>query len=212
MKMRSVFALFTTVLLACGCASAQSESNALNSAPDDAANTAVAAENAGEEPAKKADEAPAKAKIVDEKQLPQVLLQTSKGDVVLELYEDQAPNTVANFVNLVEKGFYDGLKFHRVLDKFMAQGGCPKGTGTGGPGYNIKCECYRPDAKKHERGVIAMAHAGKDTGGSQFYITFIAPDWLDKKHTVFGKVIKGMDNVDKFSRTEDRAAKPEVIK
>ena len=133
--------------------------------------------------------------------LPQVLLKTSKGDVTLELFEDEAPNTVANFVNLVEKGFYDGLKFHRVLDGFMAQGGCPLGTGTGGPGYKIKCECDSPKARKHDRGVIAMAHAGKDTGGSQFYITFGAPKWLDGKHTVFGRVIKGMDVVDSFNRS-----------
>jgi cyclophilin family peptidyl-prolyl cis-trans isomerase len=143
-----------------------------------------------------------KVKIVDNKELPQVLLSTSKGDVVLELYEDQAPNTVANFISLVEKGFYDGLKFHRVIEDFMAQGGCPKGTGTGGPGYNIKCECVRKDHKKHERGVIAMAHAGRDTGGSQFYITFVKTAHLDGKHTVFGKVIKGMDNVDKLTRTQ----------
>jgi cyclophilin family peptidyl-prolyl cis-trans isomerase len=149
-----------------------------------------------------------KVKIVDEKELPQVLLQTSKGDVLLELYEDQAPNTVANFVSLVEKGFYDGLKFHRVIDGFMAQGGCPKGTGTAGPGYNIKCECYRKDHKKHERGVISMAHAGRDTGGSQFFITFDKTQHLDGKHTVFGKVIKGMENVDKLARTQDESGRP----
>ena len=137
----------------------------------------------------------------DAKKLPQVLLETSKGPVLLELYEDEAPNTVANFVNLVEKGFYDGLTFHRVLDGFMAQGGCPNGRGTGGPGYKIKCECYRDDARKHERGVIAMAHAGKDTGGSQFYITFVKTPHLDGKHTVFGRVVEGMENIDKFNRT-----------
>lgn len=147
----------------------------------------------------------------DAKKLPQVLLETSKGDVLIELYEDEAPNTVANFVNLVEKGYYDGLKFHRVIDGFMAQGGCPKGTGTGGPGYNIKCECYRDDARKHARGVIAMAHAGRDTGGSQFYIAYKATPWLDGKHTVFGQVIEGMDVVDKFNRTADGGA-AEVIK
>jgi cyclophilin family peptidyl-prolyl cis-trans isomerase len=143
-----------------------------------------------------------KVKTVGDKENPQVLLETGQGDVVLELYEDAAPNTVANFINLVEKGFYDGLKFHRVIEDFMAQGGCPKGTGTGGPGYHIKCECYSKDAKKHERGVIAMAHAGRDTGGSQFYITYIKTDWLDGKHTVFGRVIKGMENVDKLAKTQ----------
>jgi len=143
--------------------------------------------------------------------LPQVLLETSKGDVLLELYEDEAPNTVANFINLVEKGFYDGLTFHRVIDGFMAQGGCPKGDGTGGPGYRIKCECYRPDARKHERGVISMAHAGRDTGGSQFFITFVKTPHLDGRHTVFGHVIKGMDVVDKLNRTS-AGVEPDTIK
>ena len=137
----------------------------------------------------------------DETKLPQVLLETSKGPVVLELYEDEAPNTVANFISLVEKGFYDGLSFHRVIDGFMAQGGDPTGRGTGGPGYKIACECYRDDARKHERGVIAMAHAGKDTGGSQFYITFVKTPHLDGRHTVFGRVIEGMENIDKLNRT-----------
>ncbi len=97
----------------------------------------------------------------------------------------------------------------------MAQGGDPKGVGSGGPGYTIACECYRPDARKHQRGSLSMAHAGRDTGGSQFYITFIAPTWLDGKHTVFGQVIKGMDVVDSFQRTENNGrpngAKPDKI-
>lgn len=144
--------------------------------------------------------------------LPQVLLKTSKGDVLLELYEDEAPNTVANFIFLVEKGYYDGLKFHRVLDGFMAQGGCPIGNGTGGPGYSIKCECNRKDFRKHERGALSMAHAGKDTGGSQFFITFRATPHLDGKHTVFGHVIGGMDVVDKFNRVSpDDTDKAETI-
>jgi cyclophilin family peptidyl-prolyl cis-trans isomerase len=140
---------------------------------------------------------------------PQVLLKTSKGDVLLELYEDEAPNAVANFVNLVEKKFYDGLIIHRVIADFMAQGGCPDGRGTGGPGYKIACECYSPKARKHERGVIAMAHAGRNTGGSQFYITYIRTPHLDGKHTVFGRVVKGMDVVDSFnvSRTGKPAEK-----
>lgn len=142
--------------------------------------------------------------------LPQVLLKTSKGDVLLELYEDEAPNTVANFISLVEKGFYDGLKFHRVIEGFMAQGGDPKGTGSGGPGYTIPCECTRPDHRKHERGVISMAHRGRDTGGSQFYITFQATPHLDGKHTVFGHVIKGMDVIDKLTITGP-GVKPDVI-
>jgi cyclophilin family peptidyl-prolyl cis-trans isomerase len=146
----------------------------------------------------------------NEDDLPQVLLKTSKGDVVIELYEDEAPNTVANFVSLVEDKFYDGLTFHRVIEGFMAQGGCPKGTGSGGPGYAIACECNQKNARKHGRGSLSMAHAGKDTGGSQFFITFDATPHLDGKHTVFGKVIKGMDVVDKFSRT-DSGGKPDKI-
>src|SRR5687767_10822724 len=141
----------------------------------------------------------AQEKEKSKEKLPQVLLKTTKGDVLIELYEDEAPNTVANFVSLVEKGFYDGLTFHRVLDGFMAQGGCPKGTGTGGPGYHIKCECYREDARKHERGVLSMTHAGRDTGGSHFFITFLKTPHLDGKHTVFARVIEGMDVVDKFN-------------
>jgi cyclophilin family peptidyl-prolyl cis-trans isomerase len=193
MNSRNVTSIAATILFACVWASAPAQEKASEAAKE------------------------RKVKIVDDKELPQVLLQTSQGDVVLELFEDNAPNTVANFVSLVEKGFYDGLKFHRVIDDFMAQGGDPKGNGTGGPGYNIKCECYRRDAKKHERGVIAMAHAGRDTGGSQFYITFVRTSHLDGKHTVFGRVIKGMENVDKLTKTQigDRSVpgvKHDVIK
>lgn len=139
---------------------------------------------------------------------PVVLLRTTKGDVIVELYEDEAPNTVANFVSLVEKGFYNGLKFHRVLDGFMAQGGCPKGDGTSGPGYSIACECARSNAVKHGRGSLSMAHAGKDTGGSQFFITFKATTFLDGKHTVFGQVVQGMDVVDRFQRMDPEKPNP----
>ncbi|HEX3869439.1 MAG TPA: peptidylprolyl isomerase [Pirellulales bacterium] len=143
--------------------------------------------------------------------LPQILLKTTKGDVVIELYEDEAPNTVANFVNLVEKGFYNGLAFHRVIDGFMAQGGDPEGTGAGGPGYTIACECYKPGARKHARGALSMAHAGRDTGGSQFFITFADTAHLNGKHTVFGHVIKGMEVVDSFNRTDSKTVRPDRI-
>jgi cyclophilin family peptidyl-prolyl cis-trans isomerase len=136
--------------------------------------------------------------------LPQVLLKTSQGDVLIELYEDEAPNTVANFISLVEKKYYDGLMFHRVIDGFMAQGGDPTGTGGGGPGYAIRCECERPDARKHQRGTLSMAHAGKDTGGSQFFLTFVPTPHLDGRHTVFGQVVQGMENVDKLKRRDPR--------
>lgn len=143
-------------------------------------------------------------------ELPQVQLETSQGKVLLDLFEDEAPNTVANFISLVEKGFYNGLTFHRVIDKFMAQAGCPKGTGTGGPGYHIACECYRPDRHIHERGAISMAHAGRDTGGSQFFVTFTKTPHLDEKHTVFGQVVEGMEAIDRLTRTGG-AAKPDRI-
>jgi cyclophilin family peptidyl-prolyl cis-trans isomerase len=146
--------------------------------------------------------------------LPRVRLTTSKGEILLELFENEAPDTVGNFVSLVEKGFYDGLVFHRVLPGFMAQGGCPEGTGTGGPGYNIYCECYKDDYRKHFRGTLSMAHAGRDTGGSQFFITFVPTPQLNGKHTAFGRVIEGMDVLAKIQRIDPtgEGAKPEPDK
>jgi cyclophilin family peptidyl-prolyl cis-trans isomerase len=132
--------------------------------------------------------------------LPRVLLKTSKGDIKLELFENEAPNTVANFTSLVEAGFYKDVPFHRVLSGFMAQGGDPKGNGQGGPGYNIACECYKPDHREHFRGTLSMAHAGRDTGGSQFFLTFVPTVSLNGKHTVFGRVIGGMDVVARLQR------------
>ncbi len=120
------------------------------------------------------------------------IIETDKGNIVLELFENDAPNTVANFVKLINKGYYNGLKFHRVIPNFMVQGGCPVGNGTGGPGYTIKCEI---NSKKHTTGTLSMAHAGKDTGGSQFFITHSPQPHLDGVHTVFGQVIEGMDVV-----------------
>ena len=132
--------------------------------------------------------------------LPRVLMKTSQGDMEIELFENEAPNTVLNFITLVDKGFYNGLKFHRVLPGFMAQGGDPKGDGSGGPGYKIPCECYRPDLRLHYRGSLSMAHAGRDTGGSQFFLTFVPTKHLDGKHTVFGRVISGFDVLAKLKR------------
>ena len=124
-------------------------------------------------------------------------IETSKGTMVLELFDDDAPGTVANFVKLSNDGFYNGLKFHRVIPEFMIQGGCPKGDVTGGPGYKIPCEL---DGQKqfHDRGVISMAHAGRNTGGSQFFICHSRRNTahLDRNHTVFGKVIENVDVVD----------------
>ena len=119
---------------------------------------------------------------------------TDRGPIKVELAADKAPLTVANFVNLAQRGFYDGLKFHRVINDFMVQGGCPQGTGTGGPGYRFEDEAN--NGLRHERGVLSMANAGPNTNGSQFFITHVATPWLDGKHTVFGKVVEGLDAVD----------------
>lgn len=124
---------------------------------------------------------------------PRVLMKTTKGEMVLELYQADAPGTVKNFLDLINKGFYNGLSFHRVIANFMIQGGCPRGDGTGGPGYKIKCEI---NPNKHVRGTLSMAHAGKDTGGSQFFICHSPQSHLDGVHTVFGRVIEGLEVVD----------------
>jgi len=137
--------------------------------------------------------------------LPRVKMQTTEGTMIIELYENQAPNTVANFISLVENGFYDGVPFHRVIGNFMAQGGDPTGTGGGGPGYTIKCECYRDDARMHFRGTLSMAHAGRDTGGSQFFLTFLPTPHLNGKHTAFGRVIEGLDVMAKLNRVDPRS-------
>jgi len=128
------------------------------------------------------------------------------GEVILDLFDQDAPNTVANFEKLVNEGFYNGLTFHRVIPGFVAQGGCPTGNGTGGPGYQINCEI---NPNKHERGSLAMAHAGRNTGGSQFYIAYQPQPHLDGGHTVFGKVAKGMEFVDAF-KGGDKMEKVEV--
>src|SRR6476646_7882942 len=114
------------------------------------------------------------------------IMKTAKCTINLELFDQDAPNTVKNFTDLANKGFYDGLTFHRVIPDFMIQGGCPQGTGTGGPGYKIKCETAG-NPNKHLAGSLSMAHAGKDTGGSQFFICHSSQPHLDGKHTVFGR-------------------------
>ena len=135
------------------------------------------------------------------------------GAIAIELFDDDAPKTVANFKKLAEDGFYDGVIFHRVIPDFMIQGGDPTGTGTGGPGYTFEDEI---NARKVVRGALAMANAGPNTNGSQFFIVTIgAADWLDGKHTVFGKVTDGMDTVDAIEATPtgagDRPVEPQVI-
>jgi cyclophilin family peptidyl-prolyl cis-trans isomerase len=160
------------------------------------------------------DEQKIREKEAKEDNLPRVKIQTSKGDIVVELFENEAPDTVGNFISLVEKKFYNGLTFHRVLKQFMAQGGCPSGDGTGGPDYNIFCECYKDNYRRHFRGSLSMAHAGRDTGGSQFFLTFVPTTQLNGRHTVFGRVIEGMDVLAKLQRIdpEDKGSKPETDK
>jgi peptidyl-prolyl cis-trans isomerase B (cyclophilin B) len=119
-------------------------------------------------------------------------IKTNKGDINLKLFADLTPVTVANFVNLAKRGFYNGLKFHRVIDEFMIQGGCPFGTGTGGPGYNFKDE-FVPELKHSKPGILSMANAGPGTNGSQFFITHVPTPWLDGKHSVFGEVMSAQD-------------------
>lgn len=149
------------------------------------------------------------AKLEGDQALPRVVFETTKGKIVIELFEDHAPNTVANFISLVEGKKYDGIKFHRVINGFMAQGGDPNtlnddpsDDGKGGPGYSIKCECHDPKLtpRMHFRGTLSMAHAGRDSGGSQFFITHLPTPWLNVQkdaetggHTVFGRVVEGLE-------------------
>jgi peptidyl-prolyl cis-trans isomerase B (cyclophilin B) len=141
------------------------------------------------------------------------LIQTSEGDIEINFFDDAAPKTVANFQKLAGEGFYDGLVFHRVIKDFMIQGGCPQGTGTGGPGYTFEDEF---NDHKIVRGALAMANAGPNTNGSQFFIVTIpAADWLDGKHTVFGEVASGMEVVDAIENSDtdgrDAPIEPKLI-
>jgi len=139
---------------------------------------------------------------------------TNHGDFTVELFDDRAPLTAKNFRDLAEKGYYDGLVFHRVIDGFMIQGGCPKGTGTGGPGYTIKDE-FHPELKHASEGILSMANAGPNTGGSQFFITLAPTPWLDRKHAIFGQVTAGLDVVRIIGKVKtgasDRPAEPVVM-
>ena len=122
-------------------------------------------------------------------------ISTSRGDIQIELYADKVPNTVANFVKLAADGFYDGLSFHRVIDDFMVQTGCPEGSGRGGPGYQFEDE-FDAELRHDGPGILSMANSGPNSNGSQFFITHVATPWLDDKHSVFGRVIDGQDVVD----------------
>ena len=139
------------------------------------------------------------------------IIYTEKGEMEVNFFPEDAPNTVENFVQLAKDGFYDGLKFHRVIPDFVIQGGCPKGDGTGGPGYQIDCE-LDGDNQYHDKGVLSMAHAGRDTGGSQFFICHNRQNTahLDGNHTVFGKVVSGLDVIDDI-RQGDLIQKIEIV-
>ncbi len=139
-------------------------------------------------------------------------IHTEKGMMKVEFYEKDAPKTVENFVNLSESGFYDGLTFHRVIPNFVIQGGCPDGTGAGGPGYTIDCE-LTGDNQYHDRGVLSMAHAGRNTGGSQFFICHNRTNTqhLDRNHTCFGKVVEGVEVIDDI-RAGDKINKIIIVK
>src|SRR5512136_1528856 len=139
---------------------------------------------------------------VSQSKAPKILLNTSMGDITLQLYDDM-PITAGNFQKLVEKGFYDGTIFHRIIDGFMIQGGDPTGTGRGGPGYAIKDEFTKHN--KNHRGTISMANAGPNTGGSQFFINLVDNNYLDKAHPVFGKVVEGMDVIDAMAKVKKGA-------
>jgi peptidyl-prolyl cis-trans isomerase B (cyclophilin B) len=138
-------------------------------------------------------------------------IHTEKGVMKVNFFEEDAPNTVENFCKLAKSGFYDNLTFHRVIPNFVIQGGCPNGTGAGGPGYSIKCETSGNN-QYHDRGVLSMAHAGKDTGGSQFFICHNRQNTqhLDRRHTVFGKVVEGVEVVD-LIRQGDKILKIEIF-
>ena len=130
-------------------------------------------------------------------------IHTNKGLLKVKFYEEDAPGTVENFVKLAKSGFYDGLTFHRVISDFVIQGGCPDGTGAGGPGYSIKCE-LDGDNQYHDKGVLSMAHAGRDTGGSQFFICHNRQNTkhLDRRHTCFGKIYEGLDVIDNIRKND----------
>jgi len=129
------------------------------------------------------------------------IFDTNKGSFKIELYGNKAPMTVGNFIKLVEKGFYNGCIFHRVIPDFMIQGGCPHGTGRGGPGWTIKDE-FHPDLKHDSKGILSMANAGPNTGGSQFFITVAPTPWLDNHHSIFGKVTEGMEIIENISKVQ----------
>jgi peptidylprolyl isomerase len=145
-------------------------------------------------------------KMVENKK---VKFETNQGDILIEIYSEKMPITAGNFEKLVSEGFYDGVIFHRIIEGFMIQGGDPDGTGMGGPGYTIKDEFTNTDLDKNDKGTLSMANAGPNTGGSQFFINLVNNNYLDGRHPVFGKVVEGMDVVDKIAKVQtDEMDKP----
>lgn len=175
--------------------------------------TGCSGSNVNQAPSQNADNSP-KAQVTSGKNSI-ALFETSKGNFKVELFEDKAPQTTKNFISLVNKGFYNGLIFHRVIDGFMIQGGDPNGNGTGGPGYKIPDE-FNKDLRHSSEGILSMANAGPNTGGSQFFITLAATPWLDNKHAVFGKVTEGIEVVRAIGKVktgaQDKPVEPVVIK
>lgn len=133
-----------------------------------------------------------------------VTMETSEGTVTITLFDDLVPRTTQNFKDLIHKGFYDGLVFHRIIKDFMIQGGCPKGTGTGGPGYKFEDE-FHPELRHDRPGLLSMANSGPNTNGSQFFITTVPTPWLDDRHSIFGEVSEGMDVIRKIDGVETRS-------
>ena len=145
---------------------------------------------------------------------PTAIFETNKGTFKAEIFQDKVPMTANNFINLAKSGFYNNLTFHRIIADFMIQGGDPKGDGTGGPGYEIRDE-FNPSLKHSSKGILSMANAGSDTGGSQFFITLVPTPWLDSKHAIFGKVTEGIDVVDAIGKLKtgqnDKPLSPVII-
>ncbi len=193
-------ALILTLLFLAGCVSYGSKEAVLNEEVIEE-NVTIEIKNGTEEI------------IGEESNMVQVKLETNHGDIVIELFNEM-PITAGNFEKLVLKGYYDGVVFHRIIENFMIQGGDPTGTGTGGPGYEIKDEFTGTDLDKNNRGTLSMANAGPNTGGSQFFINLVNNNFLDGKHPVFGKVVEGMDVVDKIAKVEkDSNDRPvEIVK
>ena len=198
-------ALMFLLLLACA---QQAEQTPDESMIDEVEQVQVEIEEIEEE-VTEAEEVEAEAEQMEEKTLDDnmntiVELETNMGTMKIELYDDKAPKTAKNFKDLVEKGFYDGTIFHRVIKDFMIQGGDPTGTGTGGPGYNIKDE-FGPGLKHDKKGILSMANAGPNSGGSQFFILLVPTPWLDGKHAIFGALTEGIDVLDKIGSTPTAA-------